>query len=519
MPGKTLAELLQELERKEATVTAGGGEKAVKKQRSSGKLTARERIALLLDQGSFEEMDLFLEHRSTRFGMGEKHVPADGVVAGFGTIDGRAVCVYSQDFTVMGGSLGEMHAKKICKVMDMAVRIGAPVIGINDSGGARIQEGIDSLSGYGQIFYRNTRASGVIPQIAIIAGPCAGGAVYSPALMDFVFMIEKTSKMFVTGPQVVKAATGEEVSAEDLGGARTHATKSGVAAFTAVSEEECFALVRHFLSYIPSNNSEDPPFLENDDPPDRENPDLFHVVSPNPNKPYDMKKVVLEIIDKGSFLEVLPDYARNVVVGFARIGGHSVGIIANQPYHLAGCLDIDAADKASRFIRFCDAFNIPLLTLVDVPGFLPGSHQEFGGIIRHGAKVLFAYSEATVPKITVIVRKAYGGAYLAMCCRDLGADLVMAWPTAEIAVMGAEGAVDIIFRRELEKALDVDAEREKLLAEYREQFYNPYEAAKRGYVDQVIHPKHTRRKVVRGLELLWSKREIGRGKKHGNIPV
>jgi len=519
MPGKTLAELLEELEQKESTVTAGGGERAVEKQHLSGKLTARERIALLVDQGSFEEVDLFLEHRSTRFGMGEKHVPADGVVAGFATIDGRAVCIYSQDFTVMGGSLGEMHAKKICKVMDMATRIGAPVIAINDSGGARIQEGIDSLSGYGQIFFRNTRASGVIPQIAVIAGPCAGGAVYSPALMDFVFMIEKTSKMFVTGPQVVRAATGEEVSAEELGGARTHATRSGIAAFTSVSEEECFIQVRHLLSYIPSNNSENPPFLENDDPPDRENPELVNVVSPHPNKPYDIKKIIFELADGDTFLEVFPEYARNVVVGFARIGGHSVGVVANQPYHLAGCLDIDAADKASRFIRFCDAFNVPLLTLVDVPGFLPGSHQEFGGIIRHGAKVLYAYSEATVPKITLIVRKAYGGAYLAMCCRDLGADLVLAWPTAEIAVMGAEGAVNIIFRREIESALDSEATREKLLTEYRDQFYNPYEAAKRGYVDKVIHPVHTRRKVIRGLELLWSKREVGRGKKHGNIPV
>ncbi|HSV31075.1 MAG TPA: acyl-CoA carboxylase subunit beta [Atribacteraceae bacterium] len=519
MSGKTLSELIEELETKRRICLSGGGEKAVEKQHQSGKLTARERLDLLLDPGSFEEVDLFLDHRSVRFGMDGKLVPADGVVAGFGTIDGRAVCLYSQDFTVMGGSLGEMHAKKICKVMDMAIKIGAPIIGINDSGGARIQEGIDSLSGYGQIFFRNTQSSGVIPQIAVIAGPCAGGAVYSPALMDFVFMIEESSKMFVTGPQVVKAATGEDVSAEELGGARTHATKSGVASLVASGEAECFVQIRTLLGYLPSNNSEDPPYNETADPANRPVDELMSLVSTNPNKPYDIKKVITEIVDDHNFFEFLKDYARNVVIGFARLGGYSVGIVANQPNHLAGCLDIDASDKASRFVRFCDAFNIPLVTLVDVPGYLPGTAQEFGGVIRHGAKLLYAYSEATVPKLTVICRKAYGGAYLAMCCRDLGADLVLAWPTAEIAVMGADGAVNIIFRREIDKAIDSLAEREERIEQYRNEFYNPYQAAKRGYVDQIIHPSETRWKLIRGLELFWSKRETGRGKKHGNIPV
>jgi acetyl-CoA carboxylase carboxyltransferase component len=441
------------------------------------------------------------------------------VVTGFGTIDGRVVFVYSQDFTVMGGSLGEMQAKKICKIMDMALKVGAPLVGINDSGGARIQEGIDSLSGYGQIFFRNTQASGVIPQIAVIAGPCAGGAVYSPALMDFIFMVEGISRMFVTGPQVVKAATGEEVSAEELGGAMTHATRSGVAHFTARTEEECFREVRRLLSFLPSNNAEDPPFVDTGDPLERQEEHLLEIVPTNPNKPYDVKEVIRCIVDQGEFFEVHKSFARNIVVGFARIGGHVVGIVANQPYHLAGCLDIDSADKASRFIRFCDCFNIPLVTLVDVPGFLPGTNQEFGGIIRHGAKMLYAYSEATVPKITVILRKAYGGAYLAMCSRDLGADVVFAWPTAEIAVMGAEGAVEIIFRREIEGALDPERERERLLEAYRQEFYNPYQAAKRGYVDQVIDPRLTRLKVGRALEVFWSKREERKGKKHGNFPV
>ncbi len=394
-----------------------------------------------------------------------------------------------------------------------------PFVGINDSGGARIQEGIDSLSGYGQIFFRNTQASGVIPQIAVIAGPCAGGAVYSPALMDFIFMVEGISRMFVTGPQVVKAATGEEVSAEELGGAMTHATRSGVAHFTARTEEECFREVRKLLSFLPSNNAEDPPFVETGDPLERQEERLLGIVPTNPNKPYDVKEVIRCIVDQGEFFEVHKSFARNIVVGFARIGGHVVGIVANQPYHLAGCLDIDSADKASRFIRFCDCFNIPLVTLVDVPGFLPGTNQEFGGIIRHGAKMLYAYSEATVPKITVILRKAYGGAYLAMCSRDLGADVVFAWPTAEIAVMGAEGAVEIIFRREIEGALDPERERERLLEAYRQEFYNPYQAAKRGYVDQVIDPRLTRLKIGRALEVFWSKREERKGKKHGNFPV
>lgn len=514
-----MEELITTLENKKAEILLGGGKAAIDKQHQSGKLTARERIFLLLDENSFEETDLFIEHRSTRFGMGEKKPPADGVITGYGTIDGRPVFVYSQDFTVMGGSLGEMHAQKICKIMDMALKVGAPIIAINDSGGARIQEGIDSLSGYGQIFYRNTLNSGIIPQIAIIAGPCAGGAVYSPALMDYIFMIQGTSKMFVTGPQVVKAATGEEVTAEELGGAHTHATKSGVASFVSRNEEECFFDVKKLLSYIPSNNAEEPPIAECHDPIDRKNAPFLDIISTNPNRPYNVKKIIEDLVDQGSFFEVQKDFAKNLVIGFARLNGHAVGIVANQPYHLAGCLDIDSGDKASRFIRFCDAFNIPLVTLVDVPGFLPGSNQEFGGIIRHGAKILYAYSEATVPKITVIMRKAYGGAYLAMCCRDLGADLVLAWPTAEIAVMGAEGAVNIIFRKEIETALDVQVERERLLEEYRREFYNPYEAAKRGYVDQVIDPQETRLKVVRALEIFWSKRVTGKGKKHGNIPV
>jgi len=519
MSRKKMEELIAYLEKQKEILFLGGGEAAIDKQHQGGKLTARERILLLLDENSFEETDLFVEHRSTRFGMDEKKPSADGVVTGFGTINGRPIFIYSQDFTVIGGSLGEMHAKKICKIMDMALKVGAPVIGINDSGGARIQEGIDSLSGYGQIFYRNTLNSGIIPQIAVIAGPCAGGAVYSPALMDFIFMIQGTSKMFVTGPQVVKAATGEEVTAEELGGAHTHATKSGVAHFVSRNEEECFQEVKNLLSYIPSNNAEEPPVVDCTDPIGRKNSSFLDIVSTNPNRPYDVKKIVFDCVDRNSFFEIQKDYAKNIVIGFARIGGQTVGIVANQPYHLAGCLDIDSGDKASRFIRFCDAFNIPLITLVDVPGFLPGSNQEFGGIIRHGAKILYAYSEATVPKITVILRKAYGGAYLAMCCRDLGADLVLAWPTAEIAVMGAEGAVNIIFRREIDAALDVKAEREKLLEEYRQEFYNPYEAAKRGYVDQVIDPRETRLKIARALEMFWSKRETGKGKKHGNIPV
>ncbi|MCX6090975.1 MAG: methylmalonyl-CoA carboxyltransferase [Candidatus Atribacteria bacterium] len=519
MTRKKLEELVDGLGKKKDGLFLGGGSAAIEKQHQGGKMTARERIHVLLDRDSFEEVDLFVEHRSDRFGLGEKSLPADGVVTGFGTVDGRPIFVYSQDFTVIGGSLGEMHAKKICKIMDMALKVGAPVVGINDSGGARIQEGIDSLSGYGQIFFRNTRSSGIIPQIAVIAGPCAGGAVYSPALMDFIFMIEGISKMFVTGPQVVKAATGEEVSAEELGGAHTHATKSGVAHFVLKNEDACFGEVKKLLAYLPSNNAEEPPYRESSDPVARSNPSFLEVVSTNPNKPYDIKKIIVDLVDRDSFLEIQRDYARNMVIGLARMGGNTVGIVANQPYHLAGCLDIDTGDKASRFIRFCDAFNIPLVTLVDVPGFLPGTNQEFGGIIRHGAKILYAYSEATVPKITVIIRKAYGGAYLAMCCRDLGADLVLAWPTAEIAVMGAEGAVNIIFRREIDASLDTNVEREKLLAQYRQEFYNPYEAAKRGYVDQVIDPRETRFKVARALEIFWSKRENGRGKKHGIIPV
>ena len=516
---ETIEQKLKILEEKRKTVEMGGGESRIKKQHESGKLTARERILKLLDEGSFVELDAFTEHRCIQFNMAETKAPGEGVVTGYGTINGRLVFIFAQDFTVMGGSLGEMHAQKICKIMDMAVKMGAPVIGLNDSGGARIQEGVDALKGYGDIFYRNTLASGVIPQISVILGPCAGGAVYSPALTDFIFMVSGISKMFITGPQVIKAVTGEDVSPEELGGAKTHNQTSGVAHFMSESEEECFEQIKKLLSFLPSNNLEDAPFKEPSDDAMKIIPELNQIVPNDPNKPYDMEEVVEELVDRDSFLEVQKDFARNIIVGFSRIGGQVVGVVANQPYHLAGCLDIDAADKASRFIRFCDCFNIPLLTLVDVPGFLPGSNQELGGIIRHGAKMLYAYSEATVPKITVILRKAYGGAYLAMCSRDLGADLVLAWPTAEIAVMGAEGAVDIIFRQEIEKALDFGAERERLLEQYRQEFYNPYQAAKRGYVDEVIDPRETRMKIAKALEVFWSKREEGKGKKHGNFPV
>lgn len=510
---------IKALEQKRKEIEAGGGEKRIQKQHESGKLTARERIEKLLDKDSFVEIDAFVEHRSIQFGMQNTKVPAEGVVTGYGTIYGRLVFVFAQDFTTMGGSLGEMHAAKICKVMDMAQKTGAPFIGLNDSGGARIQEGVDALKGFGEIFYRNTMSSGVIPQLSVILGPCAGGAVYSPALTDFVFMVSGISKMFITGPQVIKAVTGEEVSDEELGGAAAHSQKSGVAHFISNSEEECFEQIKKLLSYIPSNNLEDPPYKKTDDPSTRIVPELNDIIPIDPNKPYDIKDIIRHIVDDNEFLEVQPMYAQNIVTCFARLAGHSVGIIANQPRYLAGCLDIDASDKASRFIRFCDAFNIPLVTFTDTPGYLPGVAQEQGGIIRHGAKLLYAYSEASVPKLTVITRKAYGGAYIAMCSRHLGADQVFAWPTAEIAVMGPDGAANIIFKKEIENSDDPIVTRNQKIEEYRNNFANPFQAASRGYVDDVIAPAATRTKLISALEMLISKAETRPAKKHGNIPV
>jgi methylmalonyl-CoA decarboxylase alpha subunit len=510
---------LKQLQEMYSSIQKGGGEKRIKRQHDSGKYTARERIQKLLDEGTFVEVDAFVEHRCIEFNMADTKAPGEGVVTGYGTIDGRLVYVFAQDFTVIGGSLGEMHAQKICKIMDMAVKMGAPLIGLNDSGGARIQEGVDALKGYGDIFYRNTLSSGVIPQLSVILGPCAGGAVYSPALTDFVFMVSGISKMFITGPQVIKAVTGEEVSAEELGGAKAHNTMSGVAQFMSNTEEECFDQIRSLLSYIPSNNLEDPPYKETKDNPTKTIPELNNIVPDEPNKPYEMKDIIKHIADDNNFFEIQPGFAQNMITGFARINGHSLGILANQPRHLAGCLDINASDKAARFIRFCDAFNIPLVTFTDTPGYLPGVEQEYGGIIRHGAKLLYAYSEATVPKITVITRKAYGGAYIAMCSRHLGADQVYAWPTAEIAVMGPEGAANIIFRKEIEDSQDSAQTRNEKIDEYRDKFANPYQAAKRGYVDDVIEPSATRVKLISALEMLMSKRETRPAKKHGNIPV
>ncbi len=497
----------------------GGGEDRVKKQHESGKLTARERIEKLLDEGSFVEIGGFVESRATEFGMSEKRFLGDGVVTGYGTIDGRLVFVYAQDFTVLGGSLGEMHAAKISYLLDLAMKVGAPVIGLNDSGGARIQEGVDSLKGYGDIFFRNTLASGVIPQITVIMGPCAGGAVYSPALTDFVVMVDKTSYMFITGPQVIKAVTGEEVGFEDLGGATVHNTKSGNAHFIAKNDEEALKLVRILLSYLPSNNMEEPPVYGCEDPPDRMDEELDEMIPYDPKKSYDMKELINRIVDSNSFLEVHAHFAKNIIVGFARMDGRTVGIVANQPKVMAGSLDIDASDKAARFVRFCDAFNIPIVTFVDVPGYLPGVAQEHGGIIRHGAKLLYAYSEATVPKITVIVRKAYGGAYIAMGSKHLGADIVYAYPTAEIAVMGPEGAVRIVFKREIKAAENPKEMERKLVDEYREKFANPYIAAARQYVDEVIYPRETRPRIIAALRMLSNKREERPIKKHGNIPL
>lgn len=510
---------IEDLRQRREKIEAGGGPKRIEKQHASGKMTARERIAALLDPNSFVELDAFVEHRCTNFGMENTKAPGEGVVTGYGTIDGRLVYVYAQDFTVVGGSLGEMHAKKICKVQDLALEMGAPIIGLNDSGGARIQEAVDALAGYGAIFYRNTIASGVVPQISAIMGPCAGGAVYSPALTDFIFMVDKTSNMFITGPQVIKTVTGEEVTAEKLGGAMTHNTTSGVAQFVCSNEAETLAAIRKLVSYLPSNNMDSAPVAATSDSVNRICEELNEFLPDSSNKAYDMKQIILSVVDDHDFFEVQPYYAQNMITGFGRVGGKSVGILANQPKFMAGSLDINASDKASRFISICDSFNIPLLTFVDVPGFLPGTSQEYGGIIRHGAKMLYAYSEATSPKITVVVRKAYGGSYLAMCSKDLGADMVFAWPTAEIAVMGPDGAANIVFKKEIEAAKDPAAARKEKIAEYRAEFATPYQAAKRGYVDDVIEPRETRQKVAAALNMLSSKRQSNPHKKHGNFPV
>jgi len=510
---------IQLLRRKRQQAHLGGGPERIEKQHRQGRLTARERIDLLLDRGSFREIDTFVTHRTTDFGLDKRKYLGDSVVTGWGTIDGRLVFVFSQDFTVFGGSLGEAHAEKIVKVMDMALKNGAPIIGLNDSGGARIQEGVVSLGGYADIFLRNTLASGVIPQISVIMGPCAGGAVYSPALTDFIFMVRNSSYMFVTGPDVVKAVTHEEVTFEDLGGASVHSETSGVCHVVADSEADTLYLVRKLLTYLPQNNMEDPAFQPTDDSSLRRDPALDTLVPDDPSKPYDIKDAIRMIVDEGRFFEIHENYAANIVVGFARLGGHSVGIVANQPMVLAGVLDIDASEKAARFVRFCDSFNIPLLTFVDVPGFLPGTTQEHGGIIRSGAKLLYAYCEATVPKLTVITRKAYGGAYDVMSSKHIRGDVNLAWPTAEIAVMGPDGAVNIVFRKELAEAEDPLAKKAELVAEYREKFANPYVAAARGYIDDVIEPRDTRPRLINALEMLTNKRDMNPAKKHGNIPL
>ncbi len=520
IPGPlTTAEKIAELARKREQAMLGGGERRIAAQHAKGKLTARERLDLLLDEGSFEELDAFVTHRATDFGMDEQRFLGDGVVTGYGRIDGRLVFVFSQDFTVFGGSLSEAHAEKICKVMDLAVKAGAPMIGLNDSGGARIQEGVVSLGGYADIFLRNTLASGVIPQISAILGPCAGGAVYSPAITDFILMVKDTSYMFVTGPNVVKTVTHEDVTFEDLGGALVHNSVSGVAHFATDNEEHCLSTVRRLLSYLPLNNLDDPPRLDPTDPPNRTEDVLNTIIPDLPTKGYDMRTVIEAIMDHGEFLEVQEHFARNIMVGFARLNGRSVGIVAQQPMVLAGVLDIDSADKAARFVRFCDCFNIPLITFEDVPGFLPGIGQEHGGIIRHGAKLLFAYCEATVPKITVITRKAYGGAYDVMSSKHVRGDINYAWPTAEIAVMGVDGAVNIIFKDQIERSEDPVATRARLVAEYQAKFTNPYVAAGRGYIDDVIEPRLTRPRLIAALEMLQTKRETLPPKKHSNIPL
>jgi acetyl-CoA carboxylase carboxyltransferase component len=510
---------IKRLRDRKAKTRLGGGFERIEAQHQKGKLTARERLDLLLDKGSFHESDAFVVHRSHDFGLDRQKYSGDSVVTGWGTIDGRLVYVFSQDFTVLGGSLGEVHAGKICKILDLAIKNGAPIIGLNDSGGARIQEGVVSLVGYADIFLYNTLASGLVPQISAILGPCAGGAVYSPALTDFVFMVRGTSNMFVTGPDVVKAVTHEEVTFEELGGATVHAEKSGVCHVAAESEADTLYLIRKLLTYLPQNNLEDPPFLSNGDDSLRMDETLNSIIPDDPGKPYDIKEIIRRVVDNGQFYEIHEAFAQNIVNGFARLGGHSVGIVANQPQFLAGVLDIDASEKAARFVRFCDAFNIPIVTLVDVPGFMPGPTQEHGGIIRSGAKLLFAYCEATVPKVTIVLRKAYGGAYIVMSSKHLRGDINLAWPSAEIAVMGPDGAVSIVFRKEMEKANDPAQRKADLILEYREKFSNPYIAAERGYLDDIIEPSETRPRLINALEMLQNKRDSNPSKKHGNIPL
>ncbi len=518
MMGKQ-ADKIKDLKAREAKIKAMGGDKAVAKQHEKKKKTARERLNLLFDRGSFREIDQFVHHRCSNFDMASVDVPSDGVVTGHGLVDGRPVFAFAQDFTSRAGSLGEMHAKKICKAMDLALKAGVPFVGLNDSGGARIQEGVDALCGFGEIFYRNSISSGVIPQISAIMGPNAGGAVYSPAMTDWVFMVKGSSYMFITGPEVIKAVTGEEITFEELGGAMTHNEKSGVAHFACESDKDAIKRIKQLLSYLPANNMEDPPIVPSGDDPNRKAPQLDEIIPDNPNQSYDMKTVIGAIVDNGEIFEPHEYFAPNILICFARLNGRTIGIIANQPAVLAGCLDINASDKATRFIRFCDAFNIALLTIADVPGFLPGSQQEWGGIIRHGAKMLWSYSEATVPKLLLITRKDYGGAYIAMSSRHLGADMAFAWPSAEIAVMGAEGAANIIHRREIKAANNPAAKRQEKIKEYEDLFSNPYVAASRGYIDAIIVPSETRARLIDALELMCSKRELRPPKKHGNIPL
>jgi propionyl-CoA carboxylase beta chain len=510
---------LDDLKEKNRLAELGGGAERIEKQHQAGKLTARERIALLLDEGSFQEMDKLVVHQSRDFGMEKKQIPGDGVVSGYGRIDGRQVFIFAQDFTVFGGSLSGANAAKIVKIMDLAMKVGAPIIGLNDSGGARIQEGVASLGGYADIFLRNVLASGVIPQISAVMGPCAGGAVYSPAITDFIIMTKVVSNMFITGPDVIKAVTHEEVSMEELGGAETHNALSGVAHFAAENEQQALALIRELLSFIPSNNLEDPPEKETSDPWDRSSEEASLLVPDDPYQPYDIRRVIREVVDENYFFEVQAEYAKNIVIGFGRLAGKSVGVVANQPDHLAGALDINASDKGARFVRFCDAFNIPLITFEDVPGFLPGVAQEHGGIIRHGAKLLYAFAEATVPKITVITRKAYGGAYCVMASKHIRADLNFAFPTAEIAVMGPEGAVNIVYKRELNGSPESTLARDAKISEFREKFANPYIACEKGYLDEVIEPRSTRPKLIAALRVLENKRDKNPPKKHGNIPL
>jgi propionyl-CoA carboxylase beta chain len=514
-----LKENIQRVEELTRQAELGGGEERLRRQRQNGRMTARERIEFLLDRGSFVELDKFKTHRCADFDMAERRIPGDGVVTGYGTIDGRQVCIFSQDFTVFGGSLSGAFAEKVCKVMDLAAKVGCPVIGLNDSGGARIQEGVVSLAGYADIFLRNVMVSGVVPQISAIMGPCAGGAVYSPAMTDFIVMVRDTSYMFITGPDVIKATTHEEVSMQDLGGADTHSMKSGVCHLEAPDDEGALLTIREMLSYMPSNNVEDPPFVPSNDDPNRREAELDAIVPENPNRPYDMREIITRVVDDGHWLEIQKDWAQNILIGFARLGGYAVGIVANQPAYLAGCLDIDASVKGARFVRFCDCFNIPIVTFVDVPGFLPGTAQEFGGIIRHGAKLLYAFCEATVPKVTVITRKAYGGAYDVMSSKHIRGDFNFAYPSAEIAVMGPDGAVNIVFRKELEGAADPAAEKNRLVEDYRRTFANPFKAAELGYIDEVLMPRDTRPRLITSLHALRNKHDKNPPRKHGNIPL